>query len=99
MVERGVEGLEREREDLRRDIQASLRDERGIGDETGGRGRAVDQAHHVLDRGLRLFREPHEQVAQRQDLACAALAHRRNRGHRVPVQHGGDAPGDIRRDC
>ena len=37
-------------------------------------------------------------MAQRQDLAGAALALRWNHGHRVRVQHGGDAPGDIWRD-
>ena len=98
MAERRVEGLEGEREDPRRHVEPPLGDECRIGDEARGRRRAVDQAHHVLDRGLGVLGERHEEVAQRQDLAGAALAHRRHHGHRVLVQHGGDTPGDLRRD-
>ena len=98
MVERRIEGLEGEREDPRRHVEPPLGNERGVGDEARGGRRAVDQAHHVLQRGPGCFGEAHEEMAQRQDLAGAALAHRRDRGHLVRVQHGGDALGDLRRD-
>ena len=97
MAERGVEGLEGQRENPRREIEPVLGNERRVGDEAGCRRRPVDEAEHVLEGGLRLLREPGEEVAQGKDLTRSALPLRGHRGQPILPQHGRNPLGDLRR--